>query len=94
MQVVINHGVAAGASIEHPHAQLVALDFVPPAVEHAVRRFEAAGHDLVAADLDGAADALQVIDGPAPAWCPRAPSTPYELRVAFRGQWRAVRRGR
>ena len=26
----VNHGKAAGASIEHPHAQLVVLDFVPP----------------------------------------------------------------
>src|SRR5690348_2192834 len=28
-QAFVNHGKAAGASIEHPHAQLVALDFVP-----------------------------------------------------------------
>ena len=28
----MRHGKAAGASIEHPHAQLVALDFVPPAM--------------------------------------------------------------
>ena len=31
-QPFVNHGKAAGASIEHPHAQLVALDFVPPRV--------------------------------------------------------------
>jgi UDPglucose--hexose-1-phosphate uridylyltransferase len=81
---VINHGAAAGASIEHPHAQLVALDFVPPAVEHAVRRAEAAQRDLVIGDLELAGDDLQVLDGTAPAWCPHAPSTPYELRVALR----------
>jgi UDPglucose--hexose-1-phosphate uridylyltransferase len=84
VQVAINHGRAAGASIEHPHAQIVALDVVPPAVEQAVERFVAAGHDLVDADRDGAGDALQVLDGPIAAWCPRAGSTPYEVRLALR----------
>jgi UDPglucose--hexose-1-phosphate uridylyltransferase len=84
VQVVVNHGVAAGASIEHPHAQLVALDFVPPAVEDAVRRVEAAGADLVVADLHSAGDELRIVDGPAPAWCPRAASAPYTFRVALR----------
>jgi len=32
VQAFVNHGRLAGASLEHPHAQLVALDFVPPAV--------------------------------------------------------------
>ena len=84
VQVCINHGRAAGASIEHPHAQLVALDFVPPAAEHAVARVTAAGHDLVAADLEAAEEALLVVDGSAPVWCASAPGTPYELRVALR----------
>ena len=44
----VNHGKAAGASIEHPHAQVVALDFVPPFVEHVLDRFAAAQRDLVA----------------------------------------------
>ena len=30
VQVSVNHGAAAGASIAHPHAQILALDFVPP----------------------------------------------------------------
>lgn len=84
VQVAINHGRAAGASIEHPHAQIVALDLVPPAVSQAVKRFGAAGHDLVVADLDGAGDGLRLVDGPVAAWCPRAGSTPYELRLALR----------
>ena len=70
VQVVINHGVAAGASIEHPHAQIVALDLVPPAVAQAVERFEDAGHDLVIADIDRADDGLRLVDGPVAAWCP------------------------
>jgi UDPglucose--hexose-1-phosphate uridylyltransferase len=84
VQVAINHGRAAGASIAHPHAQLVALDFVPPAVAAVVERFESAGRDLVAADLEAAGSELRVVDGPAPAWCPQAGSTPYELRIAPR----------
>ena len=84
VQVVINHGTAAGASIEHPHAQLVALDLVPPAVEGGVHRFEAAAEDLVVAALDRGGDALHVLDGAAPSWCPYAASTPYEFRVALR----------
>jgi UDPglucose--hexose-1-phosphate uridylyltransferase len=83
VQVVINHGRAAGASIEHPHAQLVALDVMPPAVISAESRFETAGRDLVVADLDEAGDALCVVDGPVVAWCPRASSTPYQLRLAL-----------
>lgn len=84
VQVVINHGVAAGASIEHPHAQLVALDFVPAAVEDAKRRFAGAGIDLVDGDMELAGDALRVVDGAAPAWCPHASSNPYQLRIALR----------
>jgi UDPglucose--hexose-1-phosphate uridylyltransferase len=84
VQVVINHGRAAGASIEHPHAQIVALDLVPPAVAQAIERFEDAGHDLVMADLDEAGDGLRLLDGPVVGWCPRAGSAPYELRLALR----------
>jgi UDPglucose--hexose-1-phosphate uridylyltransferase len=84
VQVVINQGRAAGASIEHPHAQIVALDLVPPAVAQAVERFEDAGHDLVIADLDRAGDGLQLLDGPVVAWCPWAGCAPYELRLALR----------
>ena len=40
VQLFVNQGRAAGASIAHPHAQLVALDFVPPAVSIAVERFQ------------------------------------------------------
>ena len=84
VQVVINHGRAAGASIEHPHAQIVALDLVPPAVAQAVERFEDAGLDLVIADVDRAGDDLRLVDGPVLAWCPRSGSAPYEQRLALR----------
>jgi UDPglucose--hexose-1-phosphate uridylyltransferase len=81
----VNHGRAAGASIEHPHAQLVVLDFVPPAVVDDVGRFERAGRDIVADGLSNARGTdYAVIDGPAPAWCNPAASEPFEVLVAHR----------
>lgn len=81
----VNHGKAAGASIEHPHAQLVALDFVPPAVNDDLARFERAGRDLVADSLASARGSeFAVIDGPAPAWCNPGASEPFEVLVAHR----------
>lgn len=35
-----NHGRLAGASIEHEHAQMIALPFIPPAVQNEVDSFE------------------------------------------------------
>ena len=83
VQVFMNHGKAAGASIAHPHAQIVALDRVPEAVETSVARF--ATTDLVAHEL---ADARKhdrvVVDGPAPVWAPFAAWVPYGMRIAHR----------
>jgi UDPglucose--hexose-1-phosphate uridylyltransferase len=86
VQALINSGRPAGASIAHPHAQLLALDIVPPAVLAAETRFAAS--DVLRADLDDAvARALLVIEGDddhAPAWCPWAGSSPWVVRIATR----------
>lgn len=83
VQVFVNQGRAAGASIAHPHAQLVALDAVPPTVEDDVARVLDARTDLVARDLvDARRDGLVVVDGPATAWTPFASGVPYGMRVA------------
>jgi len=83
VQVSVNHGRAAGASIAHPHAQVLALDFVPPAVTAALARFAAAGADLVDADHQGAQECGAVVtSGDARAWCSPASSRPFEVRVA------------
>ena len=72
--VFVNHGRGAGASIEHPHAQIVAPDRPSEAVAAMTARFET---DLVAAELAQARRAgLVVVDGPAPAWCPPASGAP------------------
>jgi UDPglucose--hexose-1-phosphate uridylyltransferase len=79
----VNFGKAAGASIEHPHAQLVAIGFVPPAVERALHRFAGSGRDLVALEIDDAIDGEHgVLQGSAFAWCPPAARSPYEIVVA------------
>jgi UDPglucose--hexose-1-phosphate uridylyltransferase len=78
----VNHGRAAGASIEHPHAQIVAPDAPATAIAAMTERFES---DLVAAELAAARRReLVVADGPAPVWCPPASWAPYQLRVAHR----------
>jgi UDPglucose--hexose-1-phosphate uridylyltransferase len=80
-QPFVNHGKAAGASIEHPHAQLVALDFVPARVAARLERFAADG-DLVLADIEASP---VVRDGDAVVWCPYGSATPFVTRVAARG---------
>lgn len=85
VQALVNHGREAGASLPHPHAQVVGLDAVPPAVEALMARFAAAGTDLVAAQRDeAAAGGCQVADGPAAVWCPPASAAPYQMVVAHR----------
>lgn len=84
-QAFVNQGRAAGSSIDHPHAQIVGLDFVPPAVHAEQDRFLAAGRDLVAEALAvHRSSDLSVADGPAVAWCPPASSSPFEILVAHR----------
>ncbi len=79
---IINHGRAAGASIAHPHAQLVAVDFIPVAVADALARVaRRPDHDLVVEDL-GRDPELVVADAPAPWWCPWGSGAPFTIRVA------------
>jgi UDPglucose--hexose-1-phosphate uridylyltransferase len=86
VQVLINSGRPAGASIAHPHAQLLALDIVPPAVQAAEARFVKS--DVLRADADDAlARDLVIVAGDdrhAPAWCPWAGSSPWAVRIATR----------
>jgi UDPglucose--hexose-1-phosphate uridylyltransferase len=80
----VNSGRASGASIEHPHAQLVGVSFVPPLVETLLARFASAGRDLVADNIDAAADrGCLVRKARAVSWCPPGGSTPYVVRIAL-----------
>jgi UDPglucose--hexose-1-phosphate uridylyltransferase len=73
-QAFVNQGKAAGASIEHPHAQIVALDLVPARARVRLEHFTPAAF---ADDQEHL-----VADGAVRVWCPRAAATPYMLRLA------------
>jgi UDPglucose--hexose-1-phosphate uridylyltransferase len=74
-QAFVNQGKAAGASIEHPHAQLVALDLVPPRARLRLDRFtpKAFTDDQVHG----------IVDGAVVAWCPPASPMPFTVRLAL-----------
>jgi UDPglucose--hexose-1-phosphate uridylyltransferase len=80
VQPFVNHGRSAGASIEHPHAQLVALDGVPHAVAAIVERFASARRDLVHDDVE---DAPLIARGDVAVWCPLASPSPFFVRAAL-----------
>jgi UDPglucose--hexose-1-phosphate uridylyltransferase len=77
---IVNHLPGAGASMAHAHAQLFALDFVPPMVDAALERARAAARDLVAADVDAAGPPIST--DPVWVWCPHASTSPYLVRIA------------
>jgi UDPglucose--hexose-1-phosphate uridylyltransferase len=77
---ILNHLRAAGASIAHPHAQVFALDVVPPTVSGALLRARAAGTDLVMGDWTR--ERLTVARDQVVVWCPFASTSPYLVRIA------------
>jgi UDPglucose--hexose-1-phosphate uridylyltransferase len=89
VHLIVNEGPDAGASLEHSHAQLYALGFVP--VEVARERERAAayhertmgGHLLadVAAEEVRRRERLVAIDDEAMLVCPWASRSPFELRL-------------
>lgn len=87
--VIVNEGPAAGASLEHTHAQLYALPFVPPEIARERERFTAyhertMGGELLsdlAAEEVRRGERLVAVDEDAMLVCPWASRSPYELRV-------------
>jgi UDPglucose--hexose-1-phosphate uridylyltransferase len=92
VQVVVNEGGGAGASLPHTHAQLYALPFVPAAVARERERAGAysertAGGGLLSDVLVEEVrrrERLVAIDDEAALICPWASRSPYELRVVPR----------
>ena len=85
VQVFVNAEAEAGASIAHPHAQIIGLDFVPPALALELDLVAELGSDPLARDLAFADEhGLVVADGAVTAWCPPAMQFPYSVRVAPR----------
>jgi UDPglucose--hexose-1-phosphate uridylyltransferase len=92
VQLIVNEGGSAGASLEHSHAQLYALDFVPAAVARERERVGAyaertAGGSLLSDLLVEEVrrrERLVAIDDEAALICPWASRSPFELRVVPR----------
>ncbi|HEY6550501.1 MAG TPA: hypothetical protein VIY71_04805 [Solirubrobacterales bacterium] len=92
VQLIVNEGGGAGASLEHSHAQLYALNFVPVAVARERERAGAyaertAGGSLlsdVLAEEVRRRERLVAIDDEAALICPWASRSPFELRVVPR----------
>jgi UDPglucose--hexose-1-phosphate uridylyltransferase len=89
VQLVLNEGAGAGASLPHTHAQLYALEFVPAAVarerERAGSYRERTGGSGLLTDVlveeVRRRERLVAIDEEAALICPWASRSPFELRV-------------
>jgi UDPglucose--hexose-1-phosphate uridylyltransferase len=89
VQLIVNEGREAGASLEHSHAQLYALGFVPAAVARERERFvsynqHTMGGDLlaeIASEEVRRRERLVAIDDDALLICPWASRSPFELRI-------------
>ncbi len=87
--VIVNEGPLAGASLEHSHAQLYALSFVPPEVARERERTRAyhdrtmGSHLLedVASEEVRRRERLVAVDDEALLVCPWASRSPFELRL-------------
>jgi UDPglucose--hexose-1-phosphate uridylyltransferase len=89
VHLIVNEGADAGASLEHSHAQLYALGFVPAEIARQRDRASAhhqrtmGGHLLadVAVEEVRRRERLVAIDDDAMLVCPWASRSPFELRV-------------
>lgn len=89
VQLIVNEGKEAGASLEHSHAQLYALGFVPAQVARERERFisynqHTMGGDLlaeIASEEVRRRERLVAIDDDALLICPWASRSPFELRI-------------
>ncbi|MCE7882625.1 MAG: hypothetical protein DYH08_01965 [Actinobacteria bacterium ATB1] len=86
--LAVNEGREAGASLAHPHAQLFATDFVPPAVSEELDRREDwrahHGRPLLEATVEAEAEGPRRVDAEAGllAWTPYWSRTRYEVWIA------------
>jgi UDPglucose--hexose-1-phosphate uridylyltransferase len=89
VQLIVNEGHEAGASLEHSHAQLYALGFVPAAIARERERFvsynqHTMGGDLlaeIASEEVRRRERLVAIDDETLLICPWASRSPFELRL-------------
>lgn len=92
VHLIVNEGPEAGATLEHTHAQLFALPFVPPEVARERERFTAYNQRTLGSHLledvmveeVRRRERLVAIDGEAALFCPWASRSPFELRLVPR----------
>jgi len=82
--VFVNQGAAAGASLQHSHAQLIGFPFAPPLLVAREDAFERASACPICTELADPAIAKIVDAGPLTAWCPQAPPLSGAVRIAPR----------
>jgi UDPglucose--hexose-1-phosphate uridylyltransferase len=85
-QAIVNHGAAGGASLAHPHAQVVAADLTAPEIDAELARVAPDGHCLVCAERERRhRDATMVVGSTdADLWCPWWSASAYEMLLAPR----------
>lgn len=88
VQIFTNRGSEAGASVIHPHSQIVALPLVPPLVtrlmETAHRHHERHGSSVVEDELVEVAESQERLVEETTqfvAYCPYAPQANYHIRI-------------
>lgn len=84
---IVNHGAEGGASLAHPHAQVVAGDVEAPLLADEMARLATGGRCLVCAELarhdDDPALVVARVDD-ADSWCPWWSGTAFEMLLAPR----------
>ncbi|MEF3192140.1 MAG: hypothetical protein K6347_06330 [Campylobacterales bacterium] len=93
IQVFKNHGMMAGASVAHPHSQIVGLPFIPPLVrreiEGALAYYLSKGRALVvdeAKEEERLGERVVHRSDHFIAYCPYASSHPFSVRIAPLGE--------
>lgn len=84
-QVLVNHGAEGGASLAHPHAQVIAVDLEPPEVREELARITTPGGCVVCRELAHHRDDRGLVVATAAGaelWCPWASRTAYEMLLA------------
>lgn len=89
VQIFTNRGIEAGASIPHPHSQIVALPIVPPYVTDLIRAAKRHadrhhGSDVVEEELSREIhDSTRIVyeNSKFVAYCPFAPRADYHIRI-------------